>query len=304
MSQEKSTGPVVVTSLLIGMGLFGTATPLNKIVGDNFSVFTASFLRVTIASLVLAPIVFAFSDRFRNAQRSDYITILMIAAVGMVGFTATMLYGMRMTTGVIGSTIMSATPAVTAMAAVMFLGAAMNWRKGGALGLAVLGVVLINVLRDREGDGGDAMLLGAGLVAVAVCFEAAFTLLSRRLSEGITSMEATLGASLIAAPLFVVLAFLFDSRPFDFSEASAGGWAALLCWSVGAGGLAPVIWYWGVRQAPGALAAGAMAIMPLTALLLSYWLLGETFRWVHVLGFGLVFAGLLLMIVEHAKSEE
>jgi drug/metabolite transporter (DMT)-like permease len=43
-----------------------------------------------------------------------------------------------------------------------------------------------------------------------------------------------------------------------------------------------------------------MSVMPLTALGLSYALLGEAFRWVHLAGFGLVFTGLVLMILEHA----
>ena len=41
--------------------------------------------------------------------------------------------------------------------------------------------------------------------------------------------------------------------------------------------------------------------MPVSALALSYGLLGETFRWVHLAGFGIVFAGVLLMSVEHAS---
>ena len=68
------------------------------------------------------------------------------------------------------------------------------------------------------------------------------------------------------------------------------------------GGLAPVLWYNGVRKAPGVLTAGAMSVMPISALVLSYVLLGETFRWAHMIGFGLVFLGLLLMIYEHAQE--
>ena len=134
--------------------------------------------------------------------------------------------------------------------------------------------------------------------------EAAYTLLARKLSDGISSLEATLAASLIAALLFVVLAFVFDSRPFDFSGVSRDGYFALAFWGAATGGLAPVLWYNGARKAPGALTAGAMAVMPLSALVLSYVLLGESFRWSHLLGFGLVFAGLVLMIVEHAKSAD
>jgi drug/metabolite transporter (DMT)-like permease len=284
------------------MALFGSATPLSKIIAQNFPVFTASFSRMGIASLVLAPVVWVATDRFGKAQRSDWYIMAGIAAAGMVGFTAVMLFGMRLTTGVIGATIMSASPAVTATAAVLFMGAAMNWRKGGALLLAVLGCVAINLLKDGSGDGGDALLLGGLLVAVAVCFEAAYTLLSRLLSSGITSLEATLGASLMAMPLFVILALLFDPQPFDVTGATPRGWSALVFWGAATGGLAPVLWYNGVRSAPGAMTAAAMSVMPLTALVLSYVLLGETFRWAHLAGFGLVFAGVVLMIVENARE--
>ena len=286
------------------MALFGTATPLSKIIGENFSIFTASCLRMVIASVVLAPFVWLLTDRYADAKRSDLKVIAAISAFGMVGFTATMLFGMRLTTGVIGSTIMSASPAVTATAAVIFFGAAMNWRKAGALALAVFGIAVINLFRGGGSGGGDAVIFGAALVSGAVCLEAAYTLLSRKLSDGITSLEATLAASLMAIPLFVVLALMFDNRPFDVADASVSSLAALAFWGAATGGLAPVLWYNGVRKAPGALTAGAMAIMPLTALALSYILLGEEFRWVHLAGFGLVFLGLVLMIVEHAKSSK
>jgi drug/metabolite transporter (DMT)-like permease len=300
-NNASSFSPATIAQLIAGMGLFGTSTPLSKIIGENLPVFTASCLRMAIACVVLAPFVWFATERFAKVQRSDVKVILAISAFGMVGFTATMLFGMRLTTGVIGSTIMSASPAVTAVGAVVFLGAAMNWRKAGALGLAVVGVVVINVWRGDQG-GGEALVLGAALVAAAVCMEAAYTLLSRKLSDGITSLEATLAASFLAAVLFVALAFVFDDAPFALGSADSFTLGALLFWGVMTGGLAPVLWYNGARKAPGALTAGAMAVMPLTALVTSYLLLGEAFRWVHLAGFGLVFAGLLLMILEHASG--
>tara|TARA_R110002072_G_scaffold22383_20_gene78218 strand:+ start:17544 stop:18482 length:939 start_codon:yes stop_codon:yes gene_type:complete len=304
VSERPSTTPAIVVQLLLGMALFGSATPLSKLIGQQFSVFTASCMRMMIACLVLAPFTWLLTKRFGNAQRSDWWVIVAISLFGMVGFTAAMLFGMRLTTGVIGSTIMSATPAVTAAAAVVFFGAAMNWRTSGALALAVAGIVAINLLRTEGGGATEAPILGAALVAMAVCFEAAYTLLSRKLSDGISSLEATLAASLIAALVFVVLAIVFDPQPFDFSDVGQTGWFAVAFWGAATAALAPVLWYNGARKAPGAHTAGAMAVMPLSALMLSYLLLGEPFRWSHLLGFGLVFSGLVLMIVEHSKSAD
>jgi drug/metabolite transporter (DMT)-like permease len=50
------------------------------------------------------------------------------------------------------------------------------------------------------------------------------------------------------------------------------------------------------------VAAGFMAVMPVSALILSYVLLGETFRWMHLAGFGLALAGVLLMSREQQKQ--
>ncbi len=299
---DTSRSPSTLPQLFAGMALFGSATPLSKIIAGSFPVFTASFARMAIAIVVLTPFVWFATDRFANVRRSDYIIMGFIAAAGMVGFTTTMLLGMRLTTGVIGSTIMSATPAVTATAAVLFLGAAMNWRKAGALALALVGGGVANIFGTSGGAENGAIWLGAALVALAVCFEAAFTLLSRLLSDGITSIEATLGASMMALPLFAVLSVAFDPQPFDVSNASWAGWSALLFWGAATAGLAPVLWYNGVRQASGAMTAVNMGVMPISALTLSYLLLDESFRWVHLIGFGLVFAGLVLMIFEHAQK--
>lgn len=284
------------------MALFGSATPLSKIIATALPVFSASLLRMVIAIAVLAPFIYGLRHEFAAADRKDWMVIVLISLAGMVGFTAAMLFGMRLTTGVIGATVMSATPALTAAAAVIFLGAAITWRKGAALGLAVIGILALNLLREPEGGGGELVWLGTALVVLAICFEAAYTLLSKQLSGAVSSLTATFAASFIAIPAFALLALLFDPKPFDYSGAGTHVWLAVAFWGAATGGLAPVLWYNGVRRSPGVLAAGFMSVMPISALVLSYVLLGESFRWVHVVGFGLVFTGLVLMIREHTVS--
>jgi drug/metabolite transporter (DMT)-like permease len=43
--------------------------------------------------------------------------------------------------------------------------------------------------------------------------------------------------------------------------------------------------------------------MPVSALILSYVLLGEAFRAMHLAGFAVVFAGVLLISWEHARMQ-
>ena len=62
-----------------------------------------------------------------------------------------------------------------------------------------------------------------------------------------------------------------------------------------------MLWYKGVTQVEGTVAASFIGVMPVSALLLYYILLHEKFRWMHLAGFALVFSGVLLMINVHRQ---
>ncbi|MCA9913548.1 MAG: EamA family transporter, partial [Anaerolineae bacterium] len=64
-----------------------------------------------------------------------------------------------------------------------------------------------------------------------------------------------------------------------------------------------IVWYTGVKQVAGSIAAGFMGVMPVSALVLSYVLLDEAFRWVHILGFAIVISGVLLIANAHHREQ-
>jgi drug/metabolite transporter (DMT)-like permease len=110
------------TQLALGMAVFGSATPVSKIVTGAMPVFVGSALRVGLGALVLAPFVAGSRDQVKRLGRRDWVLIGLIALFGMFGFSALMLYGMRMVTGVVGAVVMSTAPAVTAAASMLFMG--------------------------------------------------------------------------------------------------------------------------------------------------------------------------------------
>jgi drug/metabolite transporter (DMT)-like permease len=54
-------------------------------------------------------------------------------------------------------------------------------------------------------------------------------------------------------------------------------------------------WYTGIARAQGSVATAFMGLMPPAALVLSYLLLGERSEWIPLIGFGTVFAKILLI---------
>lgn len=301
ITDNKWTGPLL---LLTGMALFGSATPISKLVGEHFPIFTASLLRVVLGALTLLP--FVIGDLRREISRmnsTDWINVAFIAIFGMVGFTVLLIYGMQFISGVAGSIIMAFTPALTALAAYVFMRSPMDWRKTLAVGLGVAGILVVNVYRGKFGaaDNG-AFYLGVTLVLGAIACEAAYTLLGKRATRRLPPILASLLACVISIPLFIALAVI-DIGELQLAAIPPVAWLYLGWWGVGTLGAGSAFWYSGVKRASGTTAAGFMAIMPVSALLLSYFLLGEAFRPIHLLGIALVLASVGLMSWIHASGE-
>lgn len=295
-----------LAKLALGMTLFGSATPVSKIVTGAMPVFVGGALRVAIGALVLMPAVWRHRQDIASIDRRSWVLIGLIALFGMFGFTAFMLYGMKIVSGVVGAVVMSTTPAVTAAASILFLRERAGWRILAGIALAVGGVLVLQLGSAGGGGADDAasgaggQWLGAGLIFAAVCCEAAYTLLGKRASSRVDPVLVAALAALISLPAFVALA-VWQWPDFRPGDVSTGAWLAVLWYGAGTLALGSWLWYAGVARAPGAVAAGFMGLMPASALILSYVLLGEPFRVIHLAGFAIVFASVLMIGWEHAR---
>lgn len=309
ISAEKGTGRkrdgdgsarAMWVELPLGMAVFGSATPVSKIVTDAMPVFIASALRVALGALVLTPLALRRRHDIAHLSRRDWMLVAGIALFGMFGFSALMLFGMKMISGVAGAIVMSTAPAVTALASMLFMGDKPTWRKLSAAALAVGGVLVLKIGSGGEAGETATPWLGLGLVFAAVCCEAAYTLLGKACSEDTDPvLVAFLGAAL-SLPIFLPFA-IWQWSEFDPGGFDSGVWLALVWYGAGTLSLGTWLWYSGIRRVEGAVAAVFMGVMPVSALVLSYILLGEHFEWIHLLGFGIVFAGVLLVSWEHAR---
>jgi drug/metabolite transporter (DMT)-like permease len=203
---------------------------------------------------------------------------------------------------VVGAIVMSTTPAVTAAAAIVFLREKATWRKLAAIALAVIGVLILQIGQSGNEESGNS-LLGAALVFGAVCCEASYTLLGKKIGGRVHPTLAAFLASAIAVPLFIPFA-VWELQDFSIGEVSRDGWLAVIWYGAGTLALGTWLWYSGVAKAEGTVASAFMGLMPVSALILSYILLGESFRWIHLIGFVTVFAGILLIAWEHARISQ
>ena len=288
--------------LLLGMSCFGSATPVSKLVGQELPLLMAAGLRMTIAAALLLPFAYWREGGLFTLSRRDWLLVLGVAIIGNIGFSAAMLYGMQWVSGVLGSIIMSHTPAITALAAVLFLDEQMNKRKILALSTGLAGVFIMQLSGTENSDGSHTWL-GALLVFLAICCEATYTLMGKVATKHMTPLKLTTLSALIASLLMSPLV-LYEGISIKWHTIAWQDWAALGWWGAGTMALGSMLWYSGVAKVPGHVAAAFMAVMPISALLLSYLLLAEAFAWMHIVGFGLAFIGISLMVREHQKQSQ
>jgi drug/metabolite transporter (DMT)-like permease len=285
-----------------GMACFGSATPVSQIVGRSFPVWLGSGLRIAIAAVVLLPPV-VLAARRRNdgtiaaavhTRGTDRWLLVGLGVVGTFGFSALMLLGMRRAPGSVGAVVMATTPAVTAIGAVVFLRDHLGFGRAVAIAMALAGVVLVNVGSDAARGSGSEILLGSVLVFGAVACEACYSLMGKRLTAQLSPLTVTMAAAIIAVVAFAPLA-IWDALSFTWSSPSAGEWLALVWWGAGTMGLGSWLWFQGMARVEAGTASAFMAVMPVSALLLSYVLLGEAFEWIQIAGMAIVLAGLALV---------
>lgn len=285
--------------LTLGMALFGSATPLSKLVTQDIPVFIAGGLRVLLAFIVLVPFVKLSNIRAYNGKNAWLLAG--ISLIGVVGFTVLMLFGMQQISGVTGSIIMSATPALTAGLSVIIFKDSFNWKKGIALLLAVSGVVVMQ-LGNTSATEGKNEFWGIILVVLAICCEAAYTLMGKALTKEYPPEEIATFSAILGFIGFVPF-LIWQFHSFSFTAVPVKSWLFLAFYGAGTMGLGSLLWYKGIQKVDGSTAATFMGVMPVSALLLSYVLLGESFQWVQLIGFGLVFSGVLLIISVHRKMK-
>lgn len=290
--------------LAAGMVVFGSGTPVSKVVTGAFPVAVASGARMALAAALLTAMLAATGrlGELREIPRAQWPRIVAIALFGMVLFSVFLLYGMKEISGAVGGIVMATTPAITAAGSVLFLRDRVDRWKALAIGCAVGGVLAVNLSSGAGGGGGGSVALGTLLVLGAVCGEAAYTLLGKRVMEDVDPLPVAAAAALLAAVLFAPWAVV-QAVGFDWAQAAATDWLALAWWGAGTMALGSVLWYRAVEDAAGTTASAFMGLMPVSALVLSYVLLGEAFEWMHAVGMVAVLAGIAAVTRSHKDGD-
>jgi drug/metabolite transporter (DMT)-like permease len=273
------------------MALAGANVGVAKWLAESLPIPLIAGLRCALACLVLWPLM-RLTDGAPRLKPRLARNLLAQAALGTVLYNAALLAGLRWTTALEGGLVLATLPAVVALGAWALLGERPAARQLAAVALAAAAMALLVLGRPAGASEGSA--LGNALVLVAVCGEAAYVLLAKRIAGELPVVTASFWMQLFSALLLLPFCLPEWRSLAHLAETSILLW--LVFHALTSSVLCLLLWYGGLRRAPAGIAGVFTVFLPATAAIVAVTVLGEHFTVLHGVGFGLMAASVLLAV--------
>jgi drug/metabolite transporter (DMT)-like permease len=286
---------MIYVKLLLMAAAWGGTFIAGKNLALSVGPYTGALLRYLAASLFLSALMLKSAGPLPRASARLVLTLVAMGLTGIFAYNVFFLKGLRLIEAGRASVIVATNPIVIAAAAAVFLGERLNLLKSAGILLSVGGAVLA----IARGDFGALLRggLGEGELAVFGCVASwvAFTLLARTISAALSPL-AVVGLSSFAGTLLLVPPALaegflagFPFRLADWANAFFLGFF---------GTVLAFIWYTEGLRTIGAVRAGLFInFVPIFAILLAFFMLGEPLRLSLLAGALLVSAGVFLTTI-------
>ncbi|WP_061166585.1 DMT family transporter [Caballeronia hypogeia] len=276
--------------LIAAMLLVGSNVGIGKSIVASVPVPLFALSRFVIALVVLGPLL--RPSKMRRVARGEWLNLFLQAFFGTFGFTLLMLNGVARTSAVAAGVITSTIPATVALFAWIFLKEKPGGRALASIGLAIAGVLVINVAQSG-GEGGMGSLTGNLMVLGAVCCESLYVILSRRLTRTLSAIDICAYTHGIGFLLMLPLG-AGSLTGFDWASVDAGTWTLLVWYGLSASIFSFWLWMKGIRHVDGSLAGVFCAVLPVAAAVYGIAFLGERPTLAHGVALACVVAGIAL----------
>ena len=281
--------------------VWGGSIVAQKLALGSFSVVEVSVLRGLGALLLLIPFWW-WQEGGRVRFTGQDVMVLALLGLGVLGNHLLTLLGLQYIAAAAAGVIIGSSPAITAfLSSLLIRDVPFRAVWIGCL-VSFVGVALVS------GNGspatGSRPWLGGILIVLGLVSWALYTVGSRRIMERFSPLTVNWTTLLVSLVLQVPLLWL-DPKVMTagWESVQAGGWWTLAYLIVFATALGQQAWLHGVQGVGPSRAGVFVNLIPVSALLLSALILGESIGLREVIGIALILAGVWLVNVQSAQYQ-
>jgi drug/metabolite transporter (DMT)-like permease len=282
------------SALTLAAILWGGSIVGQKIALGFFSVVETSLLRGVGALLILIPLWWWQEGSRVHFSVRDRMIILFLG-LGVLGNHLLTLFGLRYISAAAAGVIIGASPALTALLSSLLIRDVPFRTVAGGCVLSFGGVALVSGF-GSEAPTGSHPWLGGMLVLLGLVSWALYTIGGRRIMDRLSPL--TVNWTTLAISLLFQFPLLWTDRrmlAMGVEGIPLTGWLALGYLVVFATAIGQQAWLYGVQGVGPSRAGVFVNLIPVSALLLSAVVLGETIGLKEVAGIVLILAGVWLV---------
>jgi drug/metabolite transporter (DMT)-like permease len=300
---EKPTAFAAYTALTTSALVWGGSIVGQKLALGTFSAVETSVLRAIGALAILIPLWW-WTEGDRTTFSTRDLKLLSLLGLGVLGNHLLTLFGLRYIGASTAGVIIGASPTITALLSSLLVRDVPFKTVAAGCAVSFAGVALVSGV-GGDAPSGDSPWLGGMLVLLGLVSWALYSIGGREVMERLSPLSVNWTTLLIS--LLLQIPLLWTDQKLLLSGTTVvpfSGWMALLYLIVFATALGQQAWLYGVQGIGPSRAGVFVNLIPVSALLLSAWVLGDAIGVREVLGIVLILAGVWLVGWQSARYKD
>lgn len=295
---SRSTAYLELTAAAI---LIGSSVVAGKWSTMQIPVFLSQALSLSIALLLLIPLVWIKHRAKLVPGKKDLLYLMLQAFLGMFLFRVLLLYGLKTAPANEAGIVTSLTPAAVVVLSFIFLKERLTKRLLIGVVCSLMGIICTQLpgwFTSLSSVHSTRSTLGLLLILVAVCGEAMLTILRKMTASSVSPLIGTTYVTLFSFLMFTPFA-LAEAKHYAFAHISREDIGLLLYYGIFVTALAYLLWFSGIAKVSAGTVAVYTGCIPISTILLSYLVLKEPFSMAHLAGGAFVFMGIWYVSRHH-----
>lgn len=285
---------MIYVKLFLTAVFWGGTFIAGRILAQEVEPYSGSFLRFLVASVCMIPLVRHFEGRLQPLGRKQALVVFLSGMTGVFLYNVFFLTGMQTVQAGRASVIVASNPVLISLfAALLFRGERMTALKALGVALSVCGAVFVitrgNPAEIFQGAVGRGEMLIFGCVASWV----SYSLIGKIVMRDVLPVSAVTYACLIGSAALLPPAII-EGMAGSLGGYSTAAWLSIVYLGF-FGTCLGFIWYYeGIREIGPSRAGVFINFVPISAVIMSFFLLGETIDASLLIGAALVLSGIYL----------
>lgn len=272
---------------------WGGAFIAGKIGVMEFPPLSLTFFRFLIATIIVFPLMIVFEKKEWKLKKQDLPNIIVLGLIGILGYHALFFTALKHTTAIDSSMIVATSPLVTFLLASIILREKLGIKRLGAIGLALLGVLVtvtngeIQALKNMSINIGNIIMFGA------VLCQATYSVLSKKVMERYSPMIITAYSFLVG--LISLIPFVIADNPATYlNNVTWKGWLSVLYMAIFASAIAFLFQQTSIKKIGAIKTMSFINLVPVFSIILSALILKEKITLIKFFSMLLIIVGVYL----------